>query len=151
MNIAARGILTSLFSLIILAMPSIAATALAQAPAKSLKDHLVGHWQLVSVSINGDQPYGSAPQGSMFLDAGGHYSVIVITGGNARNLSYFGTYTVNDADSSMTMRVEASNQTNAVGRDQTRLVSFNADQLIVSSQRSRGPLGPVKLTWKQAN
>jgi hypothetical protein len=49
------------------------------------------------------------------------------------------------------MHVDASNQTNAVGRNQTRLVSFNADQLIVSSQRSKGPLGSVKLTWKQAN
>jgi hypothetical protein len=149
MNIIARGIVAFVLSLIIPA--SIAATSFAQTPTKSLKDQLVGHWQLVSVSINNTTPYGADPQGSMFLDASGHYSVIVITGGNARNISYFGTYTVNDADSSMTMHIDASSGANAVGRDEKRIITFNADELIVENQKSAVPLGAIKLTWKQAN
>jgi hypothetical protein len=149
MNIIARSIVACVSSLIILA--AIAATSFAQTPGKSLKDQLVGHWQLVSIIINGNAPYGATPQGSMFLDAGGHYSVIVISGGNARNISYFGTYTVNDADSSMTMHIDASTLANATGRDENRLVTFSSDELIVQNQKSAGPMGTIKLTWKRLN
>ncbi len=151
MKITARGIVACLASLVILALASIATTSFAQTPSTSLKDRLVGHWQLVSVSINTTQSYGANPKGSMFLDAGGHYSVIVITGGNARSVSYFGTYTVNDADSSMTMHVDASSFANAAGRDEKRYITFSGDELIVTNQKSAGPIGPLKLTWKSAN
>ena len=90
MKIKARSIAACVASLIILALASIDATLFAQTPTKSLKDQLVGHWQLVSVSVNNTTPYGANPQGSMFFDAGGHYSVIVVTAGKARNVSYFG-------------------------------------------------------------
>ena len=110
MNIKARGTVACVASLIFLALASIATAALAQTPGKSLKDQLVGHWQLVSVTIKDATPYGANPQGSMFLDADGHYSVIVLSAGNAQNISYFGTYTVNDADSSMTMHIDGSSR-----------------------------------------
>jgi hypothetical protein len=129
--------------------PIFAATA--QTPPQSLKDQLVGHWQLVSVSVNGTTPYGDKPQGAMFLDAGGHYSVIVNTAGQARSIAYFGTYTVNDADSTLTMHIDSSNRPGAVGRDQKRLVSFSTGNLVIGSAKTNGPLGGVKLTWKQAN
>jgi hypothetical protein len=151
MKILPRGIPATMSLLLMLALASIATTAFAQAPTKSLKDQLVGHWQLVSVTFNGTSPYGATPQGSMFLDGGGHYSVIVITAGQARNVAYFGTYTVNDADSSITMHVDASSGVNVAGRDEQRVVSFSGDQLTVATQKAGGPLGPIKLTWKQAN
>ncbi|MGD0025366.1 MAG: hypothetical protein ABSC37_12215 [Xanthobacteraceae bacterium] len=158
MKITARGIVACV-SLVILALASIGATSFAQTPTKSLKDQLVGHWQLVSVTVNGRTPYGdtphsATPQGSMFLDAGGHYSVIVISTGNARSISYFGTYTVDDTDNSITMHIDASSGANA-GRDVKRQVTFSGDELIVANQppaqTPAGPLGGVKLTWKQAN
>lgn len=151
MNTKAHGIVTCVASLVILALASIGAPSLAQTPAKSLKDLLVGHWQLVSVSINRSSPYGADPQGSMFVDAGGHYSVIVITAGKARNVSYFGTYTVDDTDSSLTMHIDGSSNANAAGRDEKRFVTFSGDELVVANQKSAGPIGGVKLTWKQAN
>ena len=151
MSVKARGIAACVSSIIILAMALVAAPSLAQTPAKSIKNQLLGHWQLVSVTINGNTPYGAAPQGSMFFDVTGHYSVIVITGGKASSISYFGTYTVNDADSSVTMHIDASSLASAAGRDETRLVTFSGDQLIVENQRSGGPLGDIKLTWQQAN
>jgi hypothetical protein len=138
-------------ALAIAALASIGATSFAQTPAKSLKDQLVGHWQLVSVSVNNAKPYGANPQGSMFFDAGGHYSVIVITGGAAKSVSYFGTYIVNDAESSMTMHIDASSLANAAGRDEARFVTFSGDELVVANQKSAGPVGDVKLTWKRAN
>ena len=156
MKNVARGIRARLSSLIaaalaIAALASFGATSFAQTPAISLKDRLVGHWQLVSVSVNNAAPYGASPQGSMFLDAGGHYSVIVITGGAAKSLSYFGTYIVNDAESSMTMHIDASSPANAAGREEARFLTFSDDELVVANQKSAGPLGGIKLTWKRAN
>jgi hypothetical protein len=150
MNIKTQGVAACAAALIILALSSTGAPSFAQTPTKSLKDRLVGHWQLVSVSINNSTPYGADPKGSMFFDAGGHYSVIVVTAGRARSVAYFGTYTVDDADNSMAMHIDASSIANAIGRDEKRLVTFSGNQLTVASQKS-GPLGGVKLTWQQAN
>jgi len=147
----ARGITSFAAFLIVLALTFFDTTSFAQAPAKSLKDQLVGHWQLLSVSINGTQPYGAAPQGSMFFDASGNYSVIVVTGGRARSIAYFGTFTVNDADSSITMHVAGSSGPNAAGRDQTRTVSFSGDELTLASKAAASGFGGIQLTWKQAN
>jgi hypothetical protein len=137
-----------------LALMSLPAPSSAQTAATSLKDQLVGHWQLVAVTVNGATPYGADPQGTMFLDAGGHFSVIVISSGDARNIAYFGTYTVDDAAKSMTVHVDGSSGGSghsASGRDLKRLIALNGDQLIVSSDRPAGAPGGVKLTWKRAN
>jgi hypothetical protein len=152
MKIKTRGIVVSVSSLIILT--SIATASCAQTPTKSLKDQLVGHWQLVSVTIDARMPYGANPQGSMLLDASGHFSVIVISAGNARSISYFGTYTVNDADKSMTTHIEASSGGSGISvaaRDEKRLITFSGDDLIVQSQTPTGAPGTIVLTWKQAN
>jgi hypothetical protein len=111
----------------------------------------VGGWQLVSITTSGSEPYGPNPQGSMLLDAEGHYAVIVLSAGNAANISYFGTYTVNDADSSMTLHIVGSTHANANGRDQKRLITFSGDELILDTPPSSGPRGSVKVTWKRSN
>ena len=87
----------------------------------------------------------------MFLDAGGHYSVIVLSAGNAKNISYFGSYTVDDANSSMTMHIDASSRANADGRNQKRFITFSGDELIQENPPSGGPRGSVQVTWKRSN
>lgn len=131
----------------------LASPAVAQSSTKSLKEQLVGHWQLVSVTVNGTKPFGDNPQGSMFLDAAGHMSVIVISGGNARSLSYFGTYSVDEANKMMMMHVVASGggSANASGRDFKRLIALSGDELTVTNEAPAGGPGPIKLVWKQAN
>jgi hypothetical protein len=154
MTIAARSKVAGLCWLIIAASVSIATTSSAQTPTKSLAHQLVGHWQLVAVTINGNTPYGANPQGSMFIDAGGHFSVVVISTGDARDIAYFGTYKVNDADSSVTMHIDGisgGGGINAAGRDEKRLISLNGDELTVRSETPSGAAGAVTLTWKQAN
>jgi hypothetical protein len=125
----------------------------AQSAAESLKQQVVGHWQLVSVTANSGTPYGAAPQGSMFLDAGGHLSVIVISDGGARNISYFGTYSVDDADKSMSIHIDGSSggNGNANGRTLKRFVQVLGTELVMANQTPTGGPGSVKLTWKQAN
>lgn len=153
MKIAARGLAVGA-SVMLLALVSIAAPVRAQAPAKSLKDQLIGHWQLVSVTIDTRTPYGASPTGTMFLDAAGHFATIIISAGNARNIAYFGTYTVNDAANTLTIHIEGNSGglgVNAAGRDETRLITLRGDELMVQSTAPSGGPGNVTLTWKQAN
>ncbi len=144
-----RAAAACMSSLMILLLSAAIAPLSAQTPAKSIKDQLVGHWQLVSVTVNGNMPYGANPQGSMFLDADGHYAIIVVSDGKARNISYFGTYTVNDADSSMTLHVDASSRARGDGHDQKRMVTFSGDELIQQTPPSSSPVGSIKLIWKR--
>ncbi len=123
------------------------ATALAQ--STSLKDQLVGQWQLVSIGINDAAPYGANPTGSMLLDAAGHYSIIVVSNGGAKNISYYGTYNVDEPNKSVTMHISGSTRSNADGRDQTRQVTVDGDQLV--EQTMPGRRGSIKMTWKRAN
>jgi hypothetical protein len=147
MNILARRIPACVLSLLI---ASLVSASSAQSPAKSLKDQLIGHWQLVAVTINGQAPYGANAKGSMFLDAGGHYSIVVVTAGEAKSIAYFGNYTVDDAGSLVTFHVDASSRANGAERDQTRLAALAGDELTLASQKP-GPIGGARLTWKLAN
>ena len=49
------------------------------------------------------------------------------------------------------MFLDAGSLAGAAGRDEKRFVTFGGDELIVANQKSAGPLGAVRLTWKQAN
>lgn len=122
-------------------------SALAQPAA--LQSKLVGHWRLLSVDVSGNAPYGAKPQGSMFLDAAGRYSVIVISDGGARSLAYFGTYKADAAANTIVFHIDNATQAAAVGRDEKRLVSFKGDELVQQSLPAPGR--PVlKVTWKRS-
>jgi hypothetical protein len=152
MRIAARGVTLSLCLFVILAMTFLATPSSAR--KKSLKDALVGHWQLVSVSVNGRTPYGANPHGSLFLDDAGHFSVIVVSDGNARSLAYFGTYTINSAAKSIEIHIEDSaggGTPNAAGRELKRLFKLSGDELSVQNELATGDAGDVTVTWKRAN
>lgn len=150
MKITARGIGVCVLLLLGLAL---IVPGSAQSAAKSLKQQMVGHWQLVSVTVGERTPYGAAPQGSMFLDANGHLSVIVISDGDARNISYFGTYTVDNAAKTMTIHVEGSSggTGNASGRSFKRLVQLQGNKLVLANDAPSSAPGVIKQTWKQAD
>ncbi len=119
------------------------------ASAGSIQPQLVGHWALESVDLSGNAPYGAKPQGSMFVDAAGHYSVIVISNGGARTIAYFGSYQVDDTTNIVTFHIDAASQATAVGRDEKRLVSFNGGELVQQSLPAPGR--PVlKVVWKRS-
>ncbi len=121
----------------------------AQTP--TLASRLVGHWSLVSVAIGDQRPYGADPKGSMFFDAAGHYSVIVVGVGGAGAIAYFGEYTVDEAASGLSLHVDASNRAGAAGRDEKRLAQLDGDALTLRSDRASRGLGGVTLVWKRAD
>ncbi len=145
-------VLVSLASVML--APAALVPTLAQTSPQPVKQRLVGHWQLVSVTANGATPYGANPEGSMFLDAGGHFSIIVISAGNDRNIAYFGTYTVDAAGNSVTFHIAGSSGGtggNTGGRDIKRLITFDGNELVVSSQAPSGKPGRITVTWTPAN
>jgi hypothetical protein len=151
MKVKASAIVACASALIALASALLAIPAVAQAPATSIKNQVVGDWQLVSIGIAEMQPYGKNPKGMMYVGADGRFSVIVISEGNAKKISFFGTYTVDDADSSMTLHVLGTTAANAGGRDQRRLLSFNGDEMTQNTASPGGRRGVVSVVWKRAS
>jgi len=163
----------------IFSLPAITALALAMVPTgavsqqKSLKEQLVGTWTFVSSTAklaDGSPLWGSNPKGQLSFDANGRYSSIIVRSDLAKYASnnrlqtspaedkatvqgaigFFGTYTVNEADRSYTVRVDGSSYPNWNGTDRKQVVeSITADELkIVNPAPSIGG-PPTLLTYRR--
>jgi hypothetical protein len=119
------------------------------------QDRLVGTWAYESVVVertNGTRvaPFGPDPKGFITLSADGRYSLQLIRpdipkitskdrlSGTAEEnqavaqgvVSQFGTYSVNEAEGTLTLHVETSSFPNENGTDQERMItSISADKL----------------------
>jgi hypothetical protein len=144
MKTIARRLLAPLVAALI-----VVGAAAAQTP--TLASRLVGHWSLVSVAIGEQRPYGADPKGSMFFDAAGHYSVVVVGAGGAGAIAYFGEYTLNEAAGALSLHIDACSRAAAAGRDEKRLVQLDGDALTLRSDRASRGLGGVTLVWKRAD
>ena len=130
-----------------------AGAAAAQAP-KSAKEQFVGTWTLVSIQyVRPDgrkiEPFGPNAKGMLVFDATGHFATQVMAADRPKFASnnrmigtgeeykaashgvvaYFGTYTVNEADSVVTLHIERSSFPNWESTDQKRTFSFVNDEL----------------------
>jgi hypothetical protein len=140
---------------------------------QSLKEQLVGTWMLVSwtqAKRDGTQlqHFGARPTGIAFFDAGGRYIISVMRSDRAKYASnalwqgtaeenkatadgtqtYFGSYSMSEADGSIAIHVEGSSFPNWNGTDQKRLVAITGDQLTLTV---RPPSGEnVDVVWKRA-
>ncbi len=147
--------------------------ALAQ---KSMKDQLVGTWLLTAVSAERDdgtksEPFGASPKGVIIFTADGHFSLLQqraeipkiaandrakATPEEARAIvdgaiAYYGTYTFNEPDKTILVKLIGGTYTNIVGGpEQKRIVTaLTADELKFTNPRT--PAGVTLLTaWKRA-
>jgi hypothetical protein len=141
---------------------------------KALKDQLVGTWTLVSAEAvepdgtKGPLVKGGTQKGLMIITDSGMLSFQVIANehkvasksrfkmtpeemkATAEGvLSYFGPYTVNDADKSITIKMEASSFPNQTEAPAKRIATLNGDELRMNNPvRLAG--GQVNLVWKRA-
>ena len=145
----------------------------AVAQQKTLKEQVVGTWTYVSVDIvstNGSRVplYGPSPQGVASFDSNGHYILLTARSGlpkfasNNRNegtpeenkavvqgsIAHFGTYTVNDADKTITFHIETSTFPNWNGTDQKRPFTVTGDELKWTTPASSG--GSAEVVLKRA-
>ena len=141
-------------ALLCLAVTFPASNAVAQ--QKSLKDQLIGTWTLVSnddTERNGSkhQYYSANPRGILILDAGGQYAQVTGRpdrpkfkatdnirldtpaaqyGEAARAFAgNFGTWSINEADKTLTRRYEAALIPNVEGTDRKEAVSLTGNEM----------------------
>jgi hypothetical protein len=122
---------------------------------KSFKDQLVGTWTLVSFEMvrpDGSKgyPFGTNPKGVHTFDASGHFTLIFmrpdlprISSGDQTKvtpeeaqaistgaISYFGTYSFNEADESVSLQIDGTTLVNLYGIPQKRLIISAGDDEI---------------------
>jgi Lipocalin-like domain len=150
-------------------LPSFAA-----AQQKSLKDQLIGTWTLVSwegTRADGTKyrDFGENPKGLNTFDANGQFSAIFMrpdlpkiassdrskaTADEAQAilqgaLTYFGTYTVMEADNIISLHLDGTTFPN-MSTEAKRLVTFiSADELRYRNPSSASG-GQIELVWKRA-
>ena len=164
----------------ILALSTIASLALtlllgdAIAQRKSLKDQLNGTWTFVSSTgrlADGSPTWGTSPTGSLIFTENGRFSVQIMRSDRAKfasnnrmkgtseeikatvegTISYFGTYTVDEAGKILTYKIEGASFPNWNGTDQKRpIVSLTSDELKYSNPAPSIGGPTTELTWKRA-
>lgn len=128
----------------------------AMAQQKSLKDQLIGAWTIVSTTTrlpDGSLAWGPNPKGLYIFTDNGHYSSHLLRSDRPKfasnnratgtpeenraavlgNSSNFGTYSVNEANKTVTIRFEGSSFPNLEGVEQTRPFTVSGDELIVTN------------------
>jgi hypothetical protein len=141
---------------------------------KSDKERLVGSWTLISLTAgegaNQTLPYGPNPKGTMMVDTNGRFSITVVRSGipkvasNNRMtgtpdenkaivlgcIAYFGTYSIDEATHVITVNVEASTFPNFNGGTQTRILSFDGDEVTYLNPTPSMGGGIAKVTYRRA-
>ncbi len=166
-----------MFARIILLASAVAFSAFAQQPAESLREQLVGTWDLVSnygVRQDGTRldAFGPNPSGRYMLDAAGRFSYMIYGSGrpkfasnNRREgtpeenratvqgvIAFYGTYTVDELARTVTWHVERCTFPNWEGSDRQTIVTVNGDDLSYTADPIPSAAGPSipQVTWKRA-
>jgi hypothetical protein len=149
-----------------------ASTGVAQ--QRSLKEQLIGTWTMVSweeTRADGSKHvrFGANPKGVLSFDAEGRFITIQMRPDLPKvssndtespseaeahalavgSLAYFGTYTVNESDRTVSMLVEASTSVNLVGRANERIVTLISDKELRFRNPGSVAGGQVELVWKR--
>jgi hypothetical protein len=142
------------------------------AQQKTLKDQLIGTWTFVGSTgknPDGSPIWGANPKGLLIFTDDGRYSSHIVRSDvpkfAAKNrlqgtpdenkaavhgsIGTFGTYTVDEASKSFTVRFEASSYPNNTGIEQTRPFTITGDDLKITNPASSAG-GQTELIYKRA-
>jgi hypothetical protein len=139
----------------------------------SLKQQLFGAWTLVSheaMRPDGSRfsTYGANPKGVAFFDPGGQFIITAMRSDRVKyamdqpgqgtaeenkataqgTMTYFGTYSVSEADRTIAIHIESSSFPNWNGTDQKRIFEITGDQLKLTVSFQGG--GSADVVWKRA-
>jgi Lipocalin-like domain len=143
------------------------------AQQKSLKEQLVGAWTLVSSStklLDGSSAWGANPIGLIIFTDNGRYSTQLVRSdlpkfaSNKRtqgtpdeykavvlgSIASFGTYTVNEANKTFTIRYDGSTFPNRKGAEETRPVVIEGDELRITNPAPSTGGTSSQLVWRRA-
>jgi hypothetical protein len=140
---------------------------------KSLSEQLVGSWTVVSheaLRPDGSRVpvYGVNPDGIAMFDSAGRFIISVMRADRARfavdhpaqgtaeenkmtsrgTMTYFGSYSVREAEGIIDIHIDASSFPNWNGADQTRGFTIDGDQLTLTVAALGGR---AEVKWKRAS
>jgi hypothetical protein len=165
-----RRSMICLSAVTVLGLALVAGSAAGAPKAKINKKQLIGSWALVSASAPSPdvQPFGPN-DGFAVFQTNGRFSLQLIlsslpkfsSNNRARgtpeenkavvqgSITYFGTYSLNEADSTLTLHIERSSFPNWNGSDQKRMItSLTADELKYTNPAASVG-GAAELAWKR--
>jgi len=142
---------------------AVASSSGALAQQKTIKEMIAGSWSIVSAidkyeDGTSKNPWGPGVKGNTLFDGNGHFSQILISGPEASMktadprrpdayvVAYYGTYTVNEADRSISTKLEYAAYSARAGAQFTWKVSGSGDALtFVGSPRKdqHGTFSPI--------
>jgi len=154
---------------------ALSAGAVAAQPAKTLKDQIVGTWNFVVAEVTAPDgkksfPFGETPKGILIFTADGRFAQIHVAGdvpeiasnnrltGTSeeyaaimrRSLSVFGTYTVDEANKTVTYNIVSASFPNWEGEAQTRTIDqLTADEFVNTNAGIAGGRGSASNFYKR--
>ena len=154
---------------------ALSAGAAAAQPATSLKDEIVGTWNFVIAEVTAPDgkksfPFGETPKGILIFTADGHFAQIDVAGdlpriasnnrltGTAeeyaeimrRSLSVFGTYTVDEANKTVTYNIVSASFPNWEGEKQTRNIDkLTSDEFVNTNRGLAGGRGSASNFYRR--
>jgi hypothetical protein len=143
-----------------------------KAATQSASDQLRGSsWRIVSGSVErgGKKVHWTAPrlQGFLMFDAGDHFLIVIMRPGLPKSapnpsqadraktpilqksIACFGTYSINDADQTISVHIEGSTFPKWTGTDQQRRITLAGDELKWTNASSSAGGGTAELAWKR--
>jgi hypothetical protein len=135
---------------------------------------LLGAWTIVSITVEGDgkklEPFGPNPGGTQTYDSNGRFASMAMRSdlpkiasnnrGTATleesqkivhgSIAYYGSYTINEADKSITMQMEGATFPNWVGTTHKRLFAISGDTLTITNPTPSGGGGVLTVVLKRA-
>ena len=154
-------------------MAALTGTAFAQ--QKSLKEQVLGAWNLVSIDyVRADgsrsTTFGDHPNGIAFFDNTGHYIISVMRSDRAKytvndrtqgtadenrataqgTITYFGTYTVSEPNRTIDILVVGSSFPNWNGANQKRIFTVSGDELKLTNPVASTGGGTTEVVFKRA-
>jgi hypothetical protein len=152
-----------------------AAGAAAAQPATSLKDGIVGTWNFVVAEVTAPDgkksfPFGETPKGILIFTPDGRFAQIHVAGDvpkiasnnrltgtpeeyaeiMRRSLSVFGTYTVDEANRTVTYDIVSASFPNWEGETQTRAIDkLTADEFVNTNRSLAGGRGSASNFYRR--
>jgi hypothetical protein len=144
-------------------------------PVTSLKDQIVGTWNFVVAEVTAPDgkksfPFGETPKGILIFTADGHFAQIHVAGDvpkiasnnrltgtpeeyaeiMRRSLSVFGTYTVDEANRTVTYNIVSASFPNWQGETQTRAIDkLTADEFVNTNRGLAGGRGSASNFYRR--
>jgi Lipocalin-like domain len=154
---------------------ALSAGAAAAQPAKSLKDQIVGTWNFVVAEVTAPDgkksfPFGETPKGILIFTPDGRFAQIHVAGDvpriasnnrltgtpeeyaaiMRRSLSVFGTYTVDEANKTVTYNIVSASFPNWEGEAQTRSIDkLTADEFVNTNPGVAGGRGSASNLYRR--